>query len=59
MDCRGVSSEWLNEVYTESVTVPQKPTDELLKLSIYYNFNWRFCNIGAGHEKGNGKYMIM
>ena len=30
----------------------KKPTDELLKLSIYYNFNWRFCNIGAGHEKG-------
>jgi transposase-like protein len=30
----------------------KKPTDELLKLSIYYNFNFRFCNIGAGHEKG-------
>lgn len=31
----------------------KKPTDELLKLSIYYNFNFRFCNIGAGNEKGH------
>jgi len=31
----------------------KKPTDDLLKLSIYYNFNWRFCNAGAGNEKGH------
>jgi len=31
----------------------KKPTDELLKLSIYYNFNWRFCNIGKANEKGH------
>ena len=30
----------------------KKPTDDLLKLSIYYNFRFRFCNIGAGNEKG-------
>ena len=30
----------------------KKPTDDLLKLSIYYNFNFRFCNCGAGNEKG-------
>lgn len=31
----------------------KKPTDELLKLSIYYNFKFRFCNIGQAHEKGH------
>ena len=31
----------------------KKPTDELLKLSIYYNFKFRFCNTGQAHEKGH------
>ena len=31
----------------------KKPTDELLKLSIYYNFKFRFCNVGQAHEKGH------
>ncbi|MBM3706175.1 MAG: IS21 family transposase [Actinobacteria bacterium] len=31
----------------------KKPTDELLKLSIYYNFNFRFCNAGCPNEKGH------
>lgn len=31
----------------------KKPTDELLKLSIYYNFNFRFCNGGCPNEKGH------
>ncbi|MCL6087528.1 MAG: hypothetical protein M1475_03880 [Actinobacteria bacterium] len=31
----------------------KEPTDELLKLSIYYNFNWRFCNVGKANEKGH------
>ena len=31
----------------------KKPTDELLKLSIYYNFKFRFCNSGKGNEKGH------
>jgi len=31
----------------------KKPTDELLKLSIYYNFNFRFCNTGSPNEKGH------
>jgi len=31
----------------------KKPTEELLKLSIYYNFRFRFCNSGQAHEKGH------
>ncbi|MDI9597063.1 MAG: IS21 family transposase [Atribacterota bacterium] len=31
----------------------KKPTDELLKLSIYYNFKFRFCNVGSPNEKGH------
>lgn len=31
----------------------KKPTDDLLKLSIYYNFQFRFCNIGSPNEKGH------
>lgn len=37
----------------------KQPTDDLLKLSLYYGFKYRFCNICSGNEKGNGKYMIM
>lgn len=29
------------------------PTEELLKLSLYYGFNFRFCNIRSGNEKGH------
>lgn len=31
----------------------KEPTDELLKLSLYYKFKFRFCNIYAGNEKGH------
>ena len=31
----------------------KEPTESLLKLSIYYGFKFRFCNIRAGHEKGH------
>ena len=31
----------------------KKPTDDLLKLSAYYNFRFRFCNAGQAHEKGH------
>ncbi|MCE5329605.1 IS21 family transposase [bacterium] len=31
----------------------KKPTDELLKLSIYYNFKFRFCNTERPNEKGH------
>lgn len=31
----------------------RQPTDALLKLSIYYNFKFRFCNIGSPNEKGH------
>lgn len=31
----------------------KKPTDDLLKISTYYSFNFRFCNIGKGNEKGH------
>lgn len=29
------------------------PTEDLLKLSLYYGFNFRFCNIRSGNEKGH------
>lgn len=31
----------------------KEPTDELLKLSLYYGFQYRFCNIRSGNEKGH------
>lgn len=31
----------------------KEPTDNLLKLSIYYGFKFRFCNIRSGNEKGH------
>lgn len=31
----------------------KEPTDALLKLSTYYGFSFRFCNIHAGNEKGH------
>lgn len=30
----------------------KKPTEDLLKLSIYYGFKYRFCNTRCGNEKG-------
>lgn len=31
----------------------KEPTEELLKLSIYYNFSFRFCNTARANEKGH------
>ncbi len=31
----------------------KQPTEALLKLSMYYQFGFRFCNIGKGNEKGH------
>ncbi|SDY94745.1 Transposase [Proteiniborus ethanoligenes] len=31
----------------------KEPTEELLKLSIYYGFKYRFCNARRGNEKGH------
>ena len=31
----------------------KEPTEALLKLSLYYGFNYRFCNVQAGWEKGH------
>lgn len=31
----------------------KEPTEELLKLSLYYGFNYRFCNARRGNEKGH------
>lgn len=31
----------------------KEPTDALLKLSLYYKFYFRFCNICSGNEKGH------
>lgn len=30
----------------------KEPTEDLLKLSLYYGFRYRFCNIAKGNEKG-------
>jgi transposase len=31
----------------------KKPTEDLLKISIYYQFDFRFCNVAKGNEKGH------
>lgn len=31
----------------------REATDDLKKLSLYYGFNYRFCNISSGNEKGH------
>ena len=31
----------------------KEPTDELLKMSLYYRYKFRFCNIRSGNEKGH------
>lgn len=31
----------------------KEPTDALLKLSTYYQFHFRFCNVASGNEKGH------
>ena len=31
----------------------KEPTEELLRLSLYYRYKFRFCNIRAGNEKGH------
>lgn len=33
--------------------VEKEPTEELLKLSLYYGFKYRFCNTCSGNEKGH------
>ena len=33
----------------------KEPTDELLKLSLYYGFQYRFCNIRSGNENGHAE----
>ncbi|MDC3418739.1 IS21 family transposase [Aquibacillus salsiterrae] len=35
------------------VGTEKEPTEGLLKLSIYYTFNYRFCNVRRGNEKGH------
>jgi len=37
----------------------KEPTQALLKLSVYYQFKFRFCNIGKGNEKGYVKFIVM
>lgn len=31
----------------------KKPTDALVRMSAFYGFNFRFCNIASGNEKGH------
>ena len=31
----------------------KKPTDALMRMSAFYGFNYRFCNIASGNEKGH------
>lgn len=35
------------------VGTEKEPTEGLLKLSIYYGFSYRFCNVRKGNEKGH------
>lgn len=35
------------------VGTEKEPTQALLQLSLYYSFNFRFCNIRRGNEKGH------
>jgi transposase len=35
------------------VGTEKEPTEGLLKLSIYYGFGYRFCNVRRGNEKGH------
>ncbi|MGY0695025.1 IS21 family transposase [Virgibacillus sp. FSP13] len=35
------------------VGIEKEPTEALLKLSLYYTFDYRFCNIRSGNEKGH------
>lgn len=35
------------------VGTEKEPTDALLRLSLYYGFQFRFCNVRAGWEKGH------
>jgi transposase/6-pyruvoyl-tetrahydropterin synthase len=35
------------------VGTEKEPTEGLLKLSLYYTFDYRFCNIRRGNEKGH------
>ena len=37
----------------------RKLTDAFLRFMEHYRFEGAFCNLNAGKEKGNGKYMIM
>lgn len=35
------------------VGTEKEPTEALLKLSLYYTFQYRFCNVESGNEKGH------
>ena len=37
----------------------KEATEDLVKLSLYYGFKYRFCNAYRGNEKGYEKQMIM
>ncbi|MDD3023807.1 MAG: hypothetical protein PHE26_07915 [Syntrophomonadaceae bacterium] len=37
----------------------RKLVDQFYRFTLHYGFKAQFCNPGKGHEKGNGKYMIM
>ncbi len=37
----------------------RESTDAFLRFKNHYGFDAAFCNRGKGHEKGNGKRMIM
>lgn len=56
-----VSGSFATVVYDNMRTAVRKfishsekePTEDLLKLSLYYRFNFRFCNARSGNEKGH------
>jgi transposase len=36
----------------------KEPTEGLLKLSLYYGFPFRFCNVQCGNEKGHVEWSV-
>ncbi len=61
---RGVHMEFLYDNLKQGVRQfvgpnEKEATEDLIKISLYYGFKYRFCNAYKAWEKGNGKCMIM
>ena len=57
-ECRGVYRKVVYDNMKVAVKrfvgpTEKEPTDALLELSVYYGFQFRFCNVRRGNEKGH------